>query len=199
MDLAQIELDLDGRLGRLTIWQSFDTAQLLLDVKSKDVSMRVTKPEMVLEDTLNVKHGDDSILLERINFTKQEDEKAPDLSSLDAAELSSEERLIIQAHVNFLFSTMPDKEETTYEQIRPYINVCVEKQTNWLVYSKALLFRSRNEMQRTKRMERSMNQIQQLIDQFRDQETETSLKMNYLFATAYPMSWGVKVELSNAY
>lgn len=44
-----------------------------------------------------------------------------------------------------------------------------------------------------------MNQMQMLIDQFRDQETPTLEKINYAFATNYPMSWGVKLELSRHY
>lgn len=131
-------------------------------------------------------------MLESPNFKPDEEEKAPDLSKVDAKDLTNVEKLVIQAYINYLFRTLPDKEESTYELIRPYILVCVEKQTNWLVYSKALIYRSANEMQRHKMAERSLNQLQMLIDQFRDQATPTSEKIEYVFATQYPMSWGVK-------
>ena len=90
------------------------------------------------------------------------------MSKIAESELSNQEKIVIQAFINYQFKTLPDKDESTYELIRPYILVCVAKQTNWLVYSKALMFRSRNEMQRHKMMERSMSQLQALIDQFRD-------------------------------
>ena len=107
--------------------------------------------------------------------------------------------MIIQAYINYLFRTLPDKEESTYELIRPYVMVCVAKQTNWLVYSKALVYRSNNEMQRHKMMERSLQQLQTLIDQFRDQTTPTLDKIEFAFPTSYLMSWGVKLELSRKY
>jgi tetratricopeptide (TPR) repeat protein len=41
--------------------------------------------------------------------------------------------------------------------------------------------------------------MQELIDQFRDQKTLTSTKLEYTFATGYPNSWGVKLELAKNY
>lgn len=113
------------------------------------------------ESSLYVKHDEESILLESPNWAE---DKAPNLSQLEAADLKDEEKIVVQAYINLLFKSLPEKEESTYEVIRPYINVCVSKQTNWLTYSKALLYRSRNEVTRFKMMERSLSQVQALID-----------------------------------
>mmetsp|Transcript_32157 Transcript_32157/g.49179 ORF Transcript_32157/g.49179 Transcript_32157/m.49179 type:complete len:251 (-) Transcript_32157:526-1278(-) len=48
-------------------------------------------------------------------------------------------------------------------------------------------------------MERSLSQTQALIDQFREQQTKTLDKMDLVFSTFYPMSWGVKQELAENY
>jgi len=48
--------------------------------------------------------------------------------------------------------------------LRPYITAVLEKSNNWLVYSQALLLRSRNELDKTKTKERSVLQVQALID-----------------------------------
>lgn len=63
---------------------------------------------------------------------------------------------------------MPHKEESTFEYIRAYVGFCVQKSNNWLAFSKALLFRCRNEINRSKTMDRAMAQGQQLIDQYHD-------------------------------
>jgi len=60
--------------------------------------------------------------------------------------------------VNYLFISRPAQDETTFELIRPYVNACVLKQNNWLTFSKALMYRSRNEADRSKTMEKSMKQ-----------------------------------------
>ena len=134
-DLSGIEIDLAGKLGRLTKFQTFDTACLILDIHSKDVEMKTLQVSDNKEDEekskLYVDHGDDSILLEKPNFAEAEkiDEtpKAPDLSKLDSADLSNEFKIVIQAFINYLFCSLPDKDEHTYEQIRPYIMACVAK------------------------------------------------------------------------
>jgi len=45
LNLQGLELNLDGKLGRRTKWQVFDCAQLVLDMKSKDVELRKVPQE----------------------------------------------------------------------------------------------------------------------------------------------------------
>lgn len=47
-------------------------------------------------------------------------------------------------------------DETRMELLRPYILAVLEKSLNWLVYSKGLLLRSRNELEKTKTAERAV-------------------------------------------
>ena len=95
-DLSGIEIDLAGKLGRLTKWQSFDTAQLVLDIKSKDVELKTLqvaeKKEEEEKNALYVEHDEESILLEKPNFA---DNKAPDLSNIAAEEISTEVKLVM--------------------------------------------------------------------------------------------------------
>lgn len=48
-------------------------------------------------------------------------------------------------------------------------------------------------------MERSLAQVQALIDQFRDQKILGLQKIDFSFASSYPMNWGVKLELARNY
>ena len=98
-----------------------------------------------------------------------------------------------------MFVTLPMLEDGTHMLLRPYIQAVVLKSNNWLTFSKALLYRSKNEIDRSKTMERSLAQMQALIDQFREQTPPAIEKLDYVFASAYPMSWGIKQELAEQY
>jgi len=177
-------------------------SQLVLDVKNKDLAFSKdpsVESADITKTKLYVQHDTESILLEQPSLNPESEPEAPNLKRFENQDLSNSSKLVIQAYINLLFKSMPDKDEHTFEMIRPYINVCVFKQTNWLTFSKALLYRSKNEMQRHKMMERSLSQLQALIDQFRDQDNTTLEKIDYSFATSYPMSWGVKLQLSRNY
>ena len=69
--------------------------------------------------------------------------------------LSVEDQIAIQAYVNYYFKTSP-KDEVRAELLKPYISTALEKSNNWLVYSQALLLRSRNELDKVKTKERSV-------------------------------------------
>ena len=65
---------------------------------------------------------------------------------------------MLQAYVNYLFTSLPTKEVTSFELIRAYLSVCVDQSSNYLVFSKALLFRCKNEIDRSKTLERALAQ-----------------------------------------
>jgi tetratricopeptide (TPR) repeat protein len=148
---------------------------------------------------LNVDHDGESILLEQPALNQEEQDAAPDLTKLPVDELSTEQKIVLSAYVNYQSSTLPHKEESTFERIRPYTDACLKTGSNFLVNSKLLMQRSKNEIMRFKHMERSLAQMQELIDKFRDHETLTAVKLEYTFATRYPMSWGIKLELAKNY
>lgn len=85
------------------------------------------------------------------------------------------------------------------ELLRPYFSVCLQKSTNWLVFSKGLLLRSRNEVDKSKTAERAVLQVQALIDQFRDKEPFLGERARYLMSTGYPFRWQMQRELAKLY
>lgn len=119
-------------------------------------------------------------------------EKTKTTETLESRDLTIEDQLAIQAQINYYFISLPMDDEQTFVVIRPHISACIVKSRNWLTFSKALLYRSNNEVQKYKSMERSLGQMEQLIDQFREQKTPAIEKLDYTFATCYPMNWGMK-------
>lgn len=72
--------------------------------------------------------------------------------------LTVEDQIIIQAYVNYYFKVSP-KDEVRAELLKPYIQACMNESQNWLVFSQALLLRSRNELEKVKTKERSVLQV----------------------------------------
>ena len=74
VEISGLQLDLTGRMGRLTKYQQFDTAQLILNIKSREVEFRTElAKDNSTADHLYVKHGDDSILLEAPSLNEDEE------------------------------------------------------------------------------------------------------------------------------
>ena len=97
-DLLGINVNLDGKFGRRTKWQTFDLAQLVLDVKTKDVHVKkirdLQQPTGASVDgessTQYVRQDEESILWEQPKLNEEE-ENAPDVSAIGAKELRVED------------------------------------------------------------------------------------------------------------
>ena len=64
-----------------------------------------------------------------------------------------------------------------------------------MVYSMALLLRSRLECNKPKTIERSVRQFQALVDQFSIKEESTvGERMKYLFTLMFPNKWEMEVK-----
>lgn len=88
---------------------------------------------------MNIDHDEESILLEQPALNLEADDAAPDLTKLRAEDLSTEQKVVISAYVNYLFKSLPHKDESTFERIRPYTDACLKSGTNFLVNSKLLM------------------------------------------------------------
>jgi len=107
---------------------------------------------------LSLDHDDESIVLEQPALTNlEEKDGAPDLTKLPSEELSTEQKIVLSSYINYLFKSLPHKEESTFERIRPYTDAALKSGTNWLVNSRLLMLRSRNEILRYKHTERSLS------------------------------------------
>lgn len=85
------------------------------------------------------------------------------------------------------------------EVIQAYLERILDKSLNWLVFSGALLERSRNEFSSTKKRERSLLQMQTLVDQFKDEKPGTWERGLFFFNLSYPLKWEMVKELAHDY
>ncbi|KAJ5908223.1 Glycoside hydrolase superfamily [Penicillium taxi] len=169
--VRNFEFALTGQLGKRTKFQDRDLSQLVVLAKSADESLASTKPSNP-SGPQNLDLNDDT-LLEAISFadkksTTVQDKLSVTLQSVnpnDQPILSPVDSAILLALASAITNTAPDS-GLTREETAPYaIRVLEGGSSNWQIYTEALLVRSRVEGFRTRTVERSVLQMQALVDQ----------------------------------
>ena len=175
---------LSGALGKRTKFQRNDISQLVVFARSKDLDPSSTIPASLEKNPKDSKLEssnapealdlNDDTLLESIAFTKSNSEKV-DISFLpsELANLQPDAQPQLQPldQITLLTeATLKDSlsplDKLSSEVILPYaVRVLSDKPTNWQIYTQALLVRSRIESHRSRTQERSILQLQVIVDQ----------------------------------
>lgn len=176
---------LSGALGKRTKFQQNDTSQLVIFARSKEVDDPPNADAESLEKDMKgskLENGNaptalelnDDTLLESIAFKKMESNKVensalpPELASLQPDEqpqLKPLDQITLLAEATLKDSLSP-LDKLNREEILPYaIRVLNDMPTNWQIYTQALLVRSRIESHRSRTQERSVLQLQVIVDQ----------------------------------
>ncbi|CAG8977961.1 hypothetical protein HYALB_00001842 [Hymenoscyphus albidus] len=241
---SEFNYALSGALGKRTKFQQNDISQLVVFAKSKEDSGESLNgiSKAVKETSLSNEDGNvpkalqlnDDTLLESIDYAKPTSNRVdnlppslagmlpdqqPQLKPLDQITLLAEATL----KDNFL---PPDKLNS--EEVLPYaVRVLSDKPTNWQIYTQALLVRSRIESHRSRTQERSVLQLQVIVDQIiadttegpasssdgvpeirvtqflpRAKATETASvteRLQYIFQLNTPTRWELETELAFAW
>jgi len=244
---------LSGALGKRTKFQQTDISQLVVFAKSDAADSM--KPLEALTSNLkesSIAKGDEGVdelhsgptalnldddtLLENIEFTKQDPDKI-DISGLPAElvgiqpdnqpQLKPLDQILLLTEAT-LKDTLSPLDKLNREEILPYaVRVLMDKPTNWQIYTQALLVRSRIESHRSRTQERSILQLQVIVDQIiADTQEETSAspdgipeiqvtqflprakasesapvyeRLKYIFQLNTPTRWEVETELAYAW
>jgi len=171
---------LTGALGKRTKFQQNDLSQLVVFAKSSDSDVSAealskdlkesqisnrdsTKPESL---QLN-----DDTLLESIEFTTDKVDPTNLPSELAGLQPNEQPQLKPLDQITLLTeATIKDTflplDKLNSEEILPFaLRVLSDKPTNWQIYTQALLVRSRIESHRSRTQERSILQLQVIVDQ----------------------------------
>lgn len=240
------EFALTGKMGKRTKFQERDTSQLVILAKSAgdDTSIEIPAPSEKKEDSQpskpkNLDLNDDT-LLESISFTKNDDTQSqeksvtiqdesglsPALASLDPGNqptLDPVDSSIILALASAITNTTPEN-GLTREETHPYATRVLEGgSSNWQVYTQALLLRSRIEGYRSRTVERSVLQMQALVDQViadtaalnntdsdesygqpttflpkpeKDESASATERLEYIWLLSFQSRWDLESELA---
>ena len=195
--LRDFSFALTGKMGKRTQWQQKDTSQLVvLAASSKDPSS--TNPRESIQDfSINESKSavlskpqvlalNDDTLLESIAFEAPPPEVQenaaeivlpPSLASLDPRsqpQLEPLDAAILLCLASSINENSP-KDDLTREEMLPYADrVIKDSKTNWQIYTVALVIRSRLQAHRSRTLERSVLQVQALVDQIKAETTSTS-------------------------
>ncbi|KAL4914126.1 hypothetical protein BDW62DRAFT_220301 [Aspergillus aurantiobrunneus] len=244
----KFEFALTGRLGKRTKFQDRDISQLVIlaksagDASNTDGIESSNKKDKADGDAAAPKKLDlnDDTLLESISFTKQDEKQSqeeavtvqdestlpPALASLEPGEqpmLDPIDSAILLSYAAAITNTRPE-DGLTREETAPYATrVLNGGSSNWQIYTQGLLLRSRIEGYRSRTVERSVLQMQALVDQVLantatpdTQTTETQLepstflprpekdesasaadRLKYIWLLSFSSRWDLESELAN--
>lgn len=188
--VSNLEFRLTGALGKRTYHQENELPQLLLDVRHKDGGDGVSTPSPTEPNHFprNVPLKDDTVMNE-IKFSAE----AP-----TDVFLTPEESCLLLA-VCVLSKSISAPDALRDEEIMAYIERTLSVPTAWSVQFSALFQRCRLEFKSTRRVERSMTQLQCLVDAVKSPEPSVALRQVLFFSVAMPSIWEVEKQLGNLF
>lgn len=239
-DVSGFEYALSGALGKRTKFQQSDISQLVVFARSKEDGSAVPGTENT--ESSQEKAGNapealdlnDDTLLESISFAKSdkiENSALPatlkDMKPDDQPQLKPLDQITLLTEAT-LKDTLSPLDKLNSEEILPYaVRVLSDKPTNWQIYTQALLVRSRIESHRSRTQERSVLQLQVIVDQIiadteetptpgegevpeiritqflpRAKENESAPvteRLKYIFQLNTPTRWEIETELAYAW
>lgn len=182
--ISGFQYALSGALGKRTRFQQTDISQLVVFAKSNEqengskAAVEKDLDDVNLEEDenagpTNLELNDDTVM-EAISF-KKVDNDAIEQSNLpgglkgmqpdDQPQLKPLDQITLLTEAT-LKDTLSPLDKLNSEEILPYaVRVLSDKPTNWQVYTQALLVRSRIEAHRSRTQERSVLQLQAIVDQ----------------------------------
>ncbi|KAK6349438.1 hypothetical protein TWF696_005722 [Orbilia brochopaga] len=231
-----LQYAITGRLGKRTKFQIDDLTQLVVLAKSR-VEYGTTADESESTKDATAADGEaskvtpkqidlnDDTLLDAISFTPTTDAvlEASDLpASLRLLDPSSQPTLhpldaVILLHLAESIKNTNPADGLTREEMSPYAERVLQHATNWSVHTMGLLVRSRLEAYRSRTVERSLLQMQVVVDQIvaatataenesgvstflpkpkEEESASVAERLEYAFPLALPTRWEVEAELA---
>lgn len=187
--VSNVEFQLTGALGKRTYHQENELPQLLLEVRHKengDVATSSLKRANYFPKNAPLK--DDTVMNE-IKFSAS---TAADVS------LTPEEGCLLLA-VCILSKSISAPDALRDEEVMAYIERVLSVPCSWSVQFSALFQRCRLERKSSRRVERSMTQLQCLVDAVKSPEPSASARQELFFSVAMPSIWEVEKELGNLF
>ena len=200
-EISGIKIEETGVLGKRTKFQQRDLPQFTLNLlkeKSRDINTDAKEKDEIKQVTsyhecslpVDVKLNDE-VRLEKINFSNQH----------ELPELSIEDQCLVFAFYILVKKSKP-KDDLAHEQLLPYLQAILSGNASnqiWALRFSSLLERSKLERDNRRTIERSLMQIETLMDSIRLADDSNrnfySGRMHLIYATKLPPYWHVEVEL----
>ncbi|CAF1483268.1 unnamed protein product [Adineta ricciae] len=195
LELSAIEVNLTGQLGKRTRYQIKNTSQLLVDITRKDSHETSINNNKANEETLILPKNmalNDDVVLNQIQF-ENGNEYQNQTIQLDALEQLTLLLIIYDRQVN-----SPRHEITTEEQLA-FLTYILARPSNWCVQTCSLTLRCQHETENKRKIERTLLQLQELIDQLDHKEPPSSFRLQHFYSTPVYPTWKLKYDVANTY
>ncbi|KAI0243863.1 hypothetical protein L0F63_006528 [Massospora cicadina] len=192
-ELHWVALKLTGALGKRTKFQQNDITQLVLWAKSRPDEG--CAPAVTVPDTLCL---NDDTLLEKVSFSDAQSADVGEEDVRNQTALKPLDQSILLGYCLNIKNTNPSHGLTT-EQMMPYVVRVLEDPANWMVHTMGLLLRSRLESHKSRTVERSVFQLQTLVEQVKLTESTVIERMAYFYSLLVPAVWEMEKELAERY
>lgn len=193
-----LKWSITGALGKRTKFQQKEITQLALVAESATpyTKMDIDKSNDENMDKPNALALNDDTLLETIEYTDGPIKKTEDIDNTGS--LAPLDQCILLAYCLNVRNSNPEDGLTT-EEMMPYVRRVLENANNWTVHTMALLLRSRLESKKSRTVERSVLQIQALVDQWDVSDSSARERLLYVYSIDLPSKWKLEKELGERF
>lgn len=187
--LIGLGIELSGAYGKRTQFQNKAVAQLLVKLRRKCNKISEAPLESVNQSEFPPDlHLQDDTLLNKVSFVDNEDYRV--------GHLFPEEQLVLLAYCLFV-RKKEAFDELLQEEIMAYVNCILEQPKVWAIYIKALIMRCHLEKNSSRRVERSLMQLEAVIESIKKNEPNFSFRESMLYAADLPMIWSLEKDLAD--
>lgn len=192
--MSGLTLELSGAMGKRTRFQEENKAQLVLMVSRETTPTTETTTELssIEENKKNLPKNvslDDDTLYNEILFQDGDKQFATNLSS-------TEQALVLGTMENYRRSRA-HHDTITEEEIMAYITCVLSQVKCWSVSVAALFLRCCLEKSSRRKVERSMMQLEELVNQVKRSEPSAGHRLYLFYATKIPPVWMIQRQLAD--
>lgn len=206
---SDISFELTGIRGKRTKFQQSDLAQLMLKVNDTNAktehlgiennfqqwthfNKELTKSSLPKNIALN-----DDTLLDKVKITNSDDEKL-----LEGGRHWSQLEYCVLYGFIFDFRKNSSLTELTHVELIPFIEYILTNSVNWCVHVVSMLMRTKLEAPSGRRMERSLMQLETLIENYYTKATDKASASNrhqFFYTISFPPSWVANKDMADYY
>ncbi|CAH1791152.1 unnamed protein product [Owenia fusiformis] len=190
-NIAGLHIETTGELGKRTKWQETELPQLVLNVTRSHNQLKPPNDKPPKNMPRNLALNDDTVL-DQIQLNKE----------VNICELSGLDEAVVLAKCSDLKSLHESQSDLIKEEILAHTNCVLSQERSWVVQTAALLERTKWESENVRRMERSMTQLEELINQVKREEPQSyiiyqSQKMDLFYSVSLPPKWKTEKTLAD--